>query len=512
MQHNQKIVKATLCALLSGVMAFSVTIPPTHAEESVLELQAQYDKLEAEIKKNKEKLQQKEQDKSDQKAVVSEIESEIGDLSSQITILDKKIELLNGEIGDLTNSINTLDHDMQTLTEQIAAARVNIADSQKQIETTRQKVLDRYTKSYMAGAASPLELLLGAKSLADVLSWEQYIQNAADYDKRMMDDLQADIAALQEMEVQLDTAVTEMNDKKAQAQQQKADLEIKQADAASSADTLNIKKNTANSKRNEAYALLRTLNQESEEFKILDEQMRAEEERIDAEMNARLAKVASVREDPVPVTTAPPETTTAPPTTTTTAPDASTTTTARDKQSADEEPYEDKTETTTTETTTATTTQAQTIAPSSGGTTTSPRELGLICPIQNPHAYVSGTYPYYRSGGVHHGIDIVVTDEGKTLGHDIVAPQSGKVITIGYGDASRGNYMEIDHGNGLVTRYYHCSTLLVSMGQTVSKGQVVAKVGATGNATGPHLHFEVLVNTASNGPIRQNPLDYITVP
>ena len=216
--------------------------------------------------------------------------------------------------------------------------------------------------------------------------------------------------------------------------------------------------------------------------------------------------------DPVPETTM--VTTTVPVTTTTTLPE--TTTAPASTGSSGEEVFEDKPDqeidtTTTTEPTTTTTTQAPTLPASNGNYSVSPKDRNLICPIQDPHAVVSGTYPYYQSGGVHHGIDIVVTDQGKTYGHDIVAPQSGKVITLEFGDASRGNYMEIDHGEGLVTRYYHCSTILVSLGQTVSKGQVIAKVGDTGNATGPHLHFEILLNTTS-GLIRQNPLSYISVP
>ena len=515
MQNRKKIVKAVLCAALAVVMAAAAPFPVSHAEESVLELQAQYDKLEQEIKKNQQRLEEKEQDKSEQKAVVQEIESEISGLSDQITILNKKIDLLNAEIGGLNSSVETLDHDMAVLGEQIEQARVNIDESQKQIDSTYQKLMDRLTKSYMAGTASSLELLFGAKSLADVLTWEQYIQNATEYDDKMIHELQTNIDALQEMEAQLDAAVIDMNAKKEEAQQQKKDLEEKQADVNSSADTLSVKKNTANNKRIEAYSLLKTMDSESKEFKLLDEQMRAEEERIDAEMNARLAKIASVQSEPEPVAA---ETTTEGftlPQITFTLPDLENaeSTTMPAEQAIDEDgsdPDDPAEPEETSAGTTTTTTQPQTMAPSAV-ITTSPKDRGLICPIQNPHAIVSGTYPNYQSGGVHHGIDIVVTDQGKTLGHNIVAPQSGKVITVGYGDASRGNYMEIDHGEGLVTRYYHCSTLLVGLGQTVTKGQVIGKVGDTGNATGPHLHFEILLNT-KNGLIRQNPLSYISVP
>ncbi|MFR7951781.1 MAG: M23 family metallopeptidase, partial [Acutalibacteraceae bacterium] len=67
-----------------------------------------------------------------------------------------------------------------------------------------------------------------------------------------------------------------------------------------------------------------------------------------------------------------------------------------------------------------------------------------------------------------------------------------------------GKFLLIDHGNGMLTRYAHCSKLLVSQGDRVKRGQVIAKVGDTGNVTGPHLHFEVY-----EGDQRYNPLNYL---
>ena len=76
-------------------------------------------------------------------------------------------------------------------------------------------------------------------------------------------------------------------------------------------------------------------------------------------------------------------------------------------------------------------------------------------------------------------------------GTDICAFASGTVIAAGK-DAGYGNYLKLDHGSGYVTLYGHCSELLVSEGDPVQAGQVIARVGATGQATGPHLHFELM--------------------
>ena len=83
-------------------------------------------------------------------------------------------------------------------------------------------------------------------------------------------------------------------------------------------------------------------------------------------------------------------------------------------------------------------------------------------------------------------------------GTDFAAPTGTKVLSTGAGRVSfageksgYGNLVEIDHGNGIVSRYGHLSAILVSAGDTVNTGDLVGKVGSTGRSTGPHLHFEI---------------------
>ncbi|MEN6461710.1 MAG: peptidoglycan DD-metalloendopeptidase family protein [Syntrophomonas sp.] len=107
------------------------------------------------------------------------------------------------------------------------------------------------------------------------------------------------------------------------------------------------------------------------------------------------------------------------------------------------------------------------------------------------------TQGYGGSGG-HTGIDI-----GASSGSAIRAAAGGTVTFAGY-EGGYGKFIIINHGNGLVTRYAHCSSLLVSDGQSVSAGETIGRVGSTGHSTGPHLHFEVL----SGGSFR-NPFSYL---
>ena len=99
----------------------------------------------------------------------------------------------------------------------------------------------------------------------------------------------------------------------------------------------------------------------------------------------------------------------------------------------------------------------------------------------------------------HRGIDFP-----SPQGTPVMAAESGTVTTVMYSNKSYGNRVIIDHGNGISTLYGHNSTIGVSLGQKVSKGQTIAGVGSTGNSTGNHVHFEIRIN---GKPI--NPTSYV---
>ncbi|MBR0412662.1 MAG: peptidoglycan DD-metalloendopeptidase family protein [Eubacterium sp.] len=112
---------------------------------------------------------------------------------------------------------------------------------------------------------------------------------------------------------------------------------------------------------------------------------------------------------------------------------------------------------------------------------------------------ISAGFPNYSSGRYHGGIDFPVP-----TGSNVYAAANGTVILVKALYYSYGHYIIIDHGNGLSTLYAHNSELLVSVGQHVKKGQVIAHSGSTGNSTGPHSHFEVRINGT-----RVNPMNYL---
>ena len=136
-------------------------------------------------------------------------------------------------------------------------------------------------------------------------------------------------------------------------------------------------------------------------------------------------------------------------------------------------------------------------------TTTNLGNISFIWPCPSS-SRITSTFgdresPTEGASSNHKAIDI-----GASTGANILAAADGEV-TISTYSVSAGNYIMLDHGGGVSTVYMHCSQLLVSKGEKVKKGQVIAKVGSTGYSTGPHLHFGV-----RSGGTYVDPLKYVS--
>ncbi len=114
-----------------------------------------------------------------------------------------------------------------------------------------------------------------------------------------------------------------------------------------------------------------------------------------------------------------------------------------------------------------------------------------------PVANVSGSYisSYFGDGRNHKGLDI-----SAPAGTPIYAAETGTVVSVNSSGWAYGLHFVVDHGNGVQTLYSHCNTIQVEVGQQVARGQQIATVGRTGNATGNHLHFEVRVGGTPYNP------------
>jgi len=129
----------------------------------------------------------------------------------------------------------------------------------------------------------------------------------------------------------------------------------------------------------------------------------------------------------------------------------------------------------------------------SGGSMCWPSAVSTIVTSPFGTRYIFGGYSF------HSGIDI-----GAYGGSNILAANSGRVMWVGWDPNGYGNYVMIDHGGGVVTLYAHSSRVLVSVGQYVGRGQVIALVGTTGLSTGNHIHFEIRINGVYQDPLDRN--------
>ncbi len=128
--------------------------------------------------------------------------------------------------------------------------------------------------------------------------------------------------------------------------------------------------------------------------------------------------------------------------------------------------------------------------PEDGGTPVSaeaPEGLSAVMPVNGTYTSYFGNriHPVYGTQGFHSGIDIAAPE-----GSPVYAALDGEVTDCGVGEMS-GNYIKLDNGGGVETLYCHLSEVTAQKGQSVRRGDIIALVGQTGLATGPHLHFEL---------------------
>jgi murein DD-endopeptidase MepM/ murein hydrolase activator NlpD len=127
-----------------------------------------------------------------------------------------------------------------------------------------------------------------------------------------------------------------------------------------------------------------------------------------------------------------------------------------------------------------------------------PAAIPSICPVLGPVTAGFGQRmdPFSGEGAFHSGLDI-----SAPYGTDVDAAAEGLAFYVGP-DQDYGNEVLIDHGYGIKTKYGHLSRIYVMLGQNVKRGQAIGAVGTSGKATGPHLHYEVLIHETPVNPTR----------
>jgi len=448
MKHNMTVViKAVSLMICAALILSASAVFRADAEKSLDELQSELDSINAALSQKQDDYDGLNAQIGEQKSKLGALNGQISNMDAQLDALNAKIKVLNTQLVGLNREVDKLKGEITALGDQIQLALDQIAEKERQIKATKQLLLERLRATYIAGNSTELEVLLSSDDLSSFLTRSELLQRVAENDDRLIRQLEKDQQDLAVLTKKLAADKAELVTKKEKIEKERTAVIVKQSELQTSADAVIKKQNDIEAKRNEVNKILATLDTNSEEYRRQIEFYESQRDKADSAIEAYIRAHA-----------------------TTTVPSTN-------------DDGEDVTQT----------------------------GDGMAWPVPYSNCYISSYFGYrdlYNTGNyrLHKGIDICVS--GGSYGKKIVAAAGGNVMIAGY-HSSYGNYITIDHGNGLVTLYAHCSVLSVSVGDHVNKGQKIAEIGSTGDSTGPHLHFGVFDNASGQW---KNPLNYVSMP
>lgn len=447
-----------------SILAGASTEPIT--DDAYQELQSQYEAIENEMSQNQQKLNEVKNDMNVQEQVVDGLGNKIDKTQNEVNLLLSRQQILSSEISNTELQINVINAQLGSLSEQIAATEEAIDQKSIELDSTYELLRRRIRAMYMAGNGSNLEFLLTSADFSTLLIRTELLIRAAQHDNDLMDTLESDIEILESLNEDLKGDVVAEENKKNELNTKTQTLESSKAEVQKTSDKLKEKQNQLEKEMNAAEAELESLDKESDEYKALISKQEDELIALSKQMEEFIRLNGSSTSD------APPKY-------------------EKDESSDDSDggkgnsgskneysPYLDGTETV--------------------------FSSGMIFPLKCSGVYISSpygmrTHPTTGEYKLHTGTDFCAPNiNGKT----VYAAKGGEVIYAAKHKAY-GNFVIIDHGAGISTCYAHMQdgSLLVSVGNKVSQGQPIGKVGSTGYSTGPHLHFEVRVDGATVNPM-----------
>lgn len=368
------------------------------------------------------------------------LENDLQKAKELIDSLKGSKEDIQSEVEKLDKQLNEISGKVKELESQLSKKRQEIADTESSLNKAKEQEKKQYRNMkkriqfmYENGQTSYVEMLLSADSFTDFLNAVEYITQISQYDRKMLKEYQNMQVTIADTQKTLETDYASLQSLQAKVQEEK------QAVAA-----------LESAKKGELNDVADDLTDAQSVAKAYEAEIQAQNEVI-AQIQAaqkRAAEQQAVQQQAQ---------------------------AAEENQGATDAAGENQN-------------TAQNTTPSGNGQSTG--SMMWPCPSSKrvTSDYGPRTSPTNGASSNHKGIDI-----GAAYGADIVAADGGTVLVATY-SSSGGNYVIIDHGGGLCTVYMHASSLTVSAGQTVSKGQVIAKVGSTGISTGNHLHFGVTLN------------------
>lgn len=397
-------------------------------------------------------LQQLEQENQKYQKILDDTKSDIAEKEEYKSALVSKVQVLDEKIAVTREKISSLNDDIK---EKQDAYDKGLSEVEDQFDA----LANRLRILYMSGNATDLEIIFGAKDFSDLIDKMELVKSLANSDKELISEIQ--------------TKLDELSTKKESLEADKKDLETQQASLKSDQDEFNklISDNDE---------ILKNLYASNSEAQHSLESAALQSDEIEAKISQYYAAQKAAAERA-----------------------------AQASQSSSSS-------------SSSSNSSSSSSSGSSSSGSSSSGSSSVIVPSGSGFAwptpgFVSLSSEWFEDREVynHGGIDIAGAG---IMGTPVVAAADGTVVatnsscTHNWGKSyscgcggGYGNYVMISHAGGKMTVYGHLTSLTVSSGQTVSRGQVIGYVGSTGNSTGPHLHYECRLNGVRYNPMSEYP-------
>lgn len=397
-------------------------------------------------------LQQLEQENEKYQKILDDTKSDIAEKEEYKSALVSKVQVLDEKIAVTREKISSLNDDIK---EKQDAYDKGLSEVEDQFDA----LANRLRILYMSGNATDLEIIFGAKDFSDLIDKMELVKSLANSDKELISEIQ--------------TKLDELSTKKKSLEADKKDLETQQASLKSDQDEFNklISDNDE---------ILKNLYASNSEAQNSLESAALQSDEIEAKISQYYAAQKAAAEHA-----------------------------AQTSQSSSSSGS-------------SSSSSSSSSSGSSSSGSSSSGSSSVIVPSGSGFAwptpgFVSLSSEWFEDREVynHGGIDIAGAG---IMGTPVVAAADGTVVatnsscTHNWGKSyscgcggGYGNYVMISHAGGKMTVYGHLTSLTVSSGQSVSRGQVIGYVGSTGNSTGPHLHYECRLNGVRYNPMSEYP-------
>lgn len=397
-------------------------------------------------------LQQLEQENQKYQKILDDTKSDIAEKEEYKSALVSKVQVLDEKIAVTREKISSLNDDIK---EKQDAYDKGLSEVEDQFDA----LANRLRILYMSGNATDLEIIFGAKDFSDLIDKMELVKSLANSDKELISEIQ--------------TKLDELSTKKESLEADKKDLETQQASLKSDQDEFNklISDNDE---------ILKNLYASNSEAQNSLESAALQSDEIEAKISEYYAAQKAAAEHA-----------------------------AKASQSSSGS-------------SSSSSSSGSSSSGSSSSGSSSSGSSSVIVPSGSGFAwptpgFVSLSSEWFEDREVynHGGIDIAGAG---IMGTPVVAAADGTVVatnsscTHNWGKSyscgcggGYGNYVMISHAGGKMTVYGHLTSLTVSSGQSVSRGQVIGYVGSTGNSTGPHLHYECRLNGVRYNPMSEYP-------